>query len=291
MAAETDTRPLVKDLLEQHASELVELRVILEKEDSYSKEHYDDIWMLRFLLSHEKVSVAGDAATRTMKFRQERKLNELGDVRHRLVNHMDAADLSDRYFDIHKKTVRIFKTETALMYAQPDPDRGLIQIISPGQIDMTDSVENLSEEDVFEDILMTSEIMYQILDKVTRRTGKLTKLLRIIDVEDFTLRSLNAECIRRDAATNKQLEDFYPQMLGTVIVSGMGTLTTTLWKVFKSLPTKRFVEKLAFVKPGKKSKDATYFLRYISKDTLCERYGGGDSHWPVVPPVHLWNNH
>ena len=73
-------RPLVKDLLEEHGTKIEEIRAIIEKEDSYCKS-YVDIWMLRFILSHKKVSKASIAAIKTMKFRQEKKLNELVYIR------------------------------------------------------------------------------------------------------------------------------------------------------------------------------------------------------------------
>lgn len=98
MDEETDDRPLIKDLLHEHACDLAELGVILEKETSYSKQHYDDNWMLRFLLSHKSVKKASAAATPTMQFRKERNLNELGDIRHKLLDHFEHN--SDRYFDI-----------------------------------------------------------------------------------------------------------------------------------------------------------------------------------------------
>lgn len=283
---EKDNRPLVRDLLEQHASKLAELRAILEKEASYSAEHYDNLWMLRFLLSHKKVSKAAAAAINTMKFRQERGLNNLGDIRHKLLDHMDHK--SDRYFDINKKYLAFCTGNTALMYAQPNLDRGLIQIISPGHIDMAGVVENMDHEEVLNLYLMTNEIIYQILDEVTRRTGKLTKLLRIMDATGFALSSFNGEYIKRDAAANKQLEDFYPQMLGKVIISDMASWATTIWRIFKPLFPKRFVEKMALVKPGKNSRDTKEFLQYIAKEDLWERYGGQNSDWPIAPPAHLW---
>lgn len=288
MKKENSDRPLVKDLLEQHASELAELRAILEKEESYSAQHYDDLWMLRFLLSHKKVSKASAAAISTMKFRQERKLNDFGDIRHKLIDHMDHK--SDRCFDINKKFLTFCKGNTAIMFAQPDPDRGLIQIISPGQVDMAGIVANMSRAEVLDDYLMTNEIIYQILDEVTRRTGKLTKLLRIMDATGFGFGSFNSEYVKRDAAANKSLEDFYPQMLGKVIISDLGSWATAIWRVFKPFFPKRFVEKMAFVTPGKNSRDAKEFLQYMTKEDLWERYGGQNNAWPIAQPVHLWKN-
>ena len=46
---------------------------------------YDEIWILRFVLSHKSnVKKATNAALATMKFREEKKLNELGDIHHRI---------------------------------------------------------------------------------------------------------------------------------------------------------------------------------------------------------------
>lgn len=288
MVEEKDDRPLVKDLLEEHASNLQELRSILEKEDTYSKEHYDDIWMLRFLLSHRKVSKASTAAIKTMTFRQEKRLNEMGDIRHRIADHRDHE--SNHNFDIVKKYFRFCNDSTAVMHAQPDNDRGVVQIIFPGQVDMHQLVENMSSEEVAEAIMMINEVMYQILDDVTKRTGKLTKTMKILDCSDFGLRSFNREFFKRDSAAYKQMENFYPQLLGAMIVVNIGTWFTLLWKALKHLLPKGVVAKINFVQctPGKNSNDAKYFLEYISKDNLWERYGGNCKDWPVTPPTHLW---
>jgi len=286
MEDEKDERPLVKDLLEQYASKIAELRVIIEKDDSYSKEHYDDIWMLRFLLSHKKVSKASRAALHTMKFRQERKMNELGDIRHKMTDCMDLQ--SHRQFDIHRKFNTFFKANTAFMVTQPDGDRGLVNIICLKDLDMQGLVENMSRDEVLESYLLFNEIVYQILDEVTRRTGKLTKLFRISDLTDFPLRSVNAKYVKRDAAANKEMEDLYPQMLGTIVYVNAPGWANALWRVFKPFFPKRFLEKLAFVNPLKYPNDVKYFLKYISKDNLVERYGGNNSNWPVPSPSHLW---
>lgn len=281
-----DHRPFTKDLLEQHSSDLSEMRAILEKEDNYSKEHYDDIWMLRFLLTHKKVKKASSVAIKTMNFRKEYKLNELGDVRNKLVDHMDHK--SDRYFDIMKKALTFAKDSTAIMYAQPDQDRCLIQIICPDQLDMASQVVGMTHDEVLNLYIYANEMIYQVLDEVTRRTGRLTKLLRIIDASSFSMSTFNREWAKRDAAANKQLEDFYPQMLGKVIISNIGSWFTVIWRLLKPVCPKRMVEKLAFVQPHKYSSDAAFFLPFVSKDNLWKRYGGNSSDWPVTQPSHLW---
>lgn len=102
-----DDRSLVKDLLAEHATKLNEMRAILEKEETYSKEHYDDLWMLHFLPTHKKVSKASDAAIKTMKFREENKLNEREDIRHKILDNRDPT--ARHTFECTKKYVQYCK--------------------------------------------------------------------------------------------------------------------------------------------------------------------------------------
>eukprot|EP00588_Corethron_pennatum_P012161 CAMPEP_0194279760 /NCGR_PEP_ID=MMETSP0169-20130528/14111_1 /TAXON_ID=218684 /ORGANISM="Corethron pennatum, Strain L29A3" /LENGTH=287 /DNA_ID=CAMNT_0039024223 /DNA_START=28 /DNA_END=891 /DNA_ORIENTATION=- len=282
-----DNRPLVKDLLEKHASKLADLRTILEKEESYSKEHYDDLWMLRFLLSHKKVSKASEAAISTMNYRKERKINELGDVRHKLSDHT-AAEPSDRCFEIGKKFLTCFHSNLASMYALPDPDRGIVTIATPALIDQKKCMKVMSFEETVEVYLLGNEIIFQINDEITRRTGKLTKVLRILDMTDFSLKDFDRQYAQRDGAANKSIEDYYPGLLGTCIIINPPTWLNAVFKVVKYLFPKRFLEKITFVTPAKNPKDADYFLQYITRDKLWEKYGGNNPEWPPPSPSQLW---
>lgn len=283
-----DNRLLVQDLLAEHTEKLAQLRNILEKEETYSKERYDDLWMLRFLLSHKlKVSKASAAAIRTMKFRQERKLNELGDVRHKLMDHLEE-NKTDRNFDIHKKYMSNCHSPLAIIYAIPDPDRGIVQRIDPALIDTQKSVETMSFDETIDAYLLVNEIMYQILDDTTRRTGKLTQVLRIMELGDFTMKMLNLKYMKRDAAANKAIEDYYPCLLGKCINNNPPAAAVAAWKIIQPLFPKRFVQKLAFCAPTKHAADAQHFLEYIARENLWERYGGTNTEWPPKPATFLW---
>mmetsp|Transcript_32296 Transcript_32296/g.49105 ORF Transcript_32296/g.49105 Transcript_32296/m.49105 type:complete len:291 (-) Transcript_32296:465-1337(-) len=287
MEEEKDNRPLVKDLLEKHASQLVELRNILEKEESYSKDHYDNLWMLRFLLSHKKVSKASAAAISTMNFRKERKINELGDIRHKMIDHLEA-ETSDRNFEIHRKHMKFCHSPLAIIYALPDPDRGLIQILTPKYMDQENFVKEISLEETVEVTLYGNEIIFQVLDDITRRTGKLTKLLRITDLTDYALKDVNLEYLKRHSAATKALEDHYPGLLGSSIVNNPPTWCNATWKVIKHLFPKRVQERVAFVSPNKNPKDAKCFLKYVVRENLWEKFGGNNPEWPPASPSQLW---
>lgn len=288
MVAVNDDRPLVKDLLEQHASALAELRAVIEKEDTYSEEHYDDLWMLRFLLTHKKVPKASAAAINTMKFCRERGMNELG---RRLEQAGGSHGTSiGPLLQYWQKILGLLQVGNCFHACSARSRSWARSNNVSRRIDMAGIVEKMSQEEVLESYLMSNEIMYQILDEVTRRTGKLTKLLRIMDMTDFSVASFNKEYLRRDAAANKEMEDFYPQLLGTVTFSVMASWATIIFRVFQSVVSQKICREGGPRETRQNSKDSKYFLRYVSKDNLWERYGGKNSDWPVAPPVHLWKN-
>lgn len=59
----------IKELLQEHEDMLKEVREILKDEELGEK--CDDIYLLRFLLSHKKAKVASEAVKRDLKYRRE----------------------------------------------------------------------------------------------------------------------------------------------------------------------------------------------------------------------------
>mmetsp|Transcript_5661 Transcript_5661/g.6930 ORF Transcript_5661/g.6930 Transcript_5661/m.6930 type:complete len:290 (+) Transcript_5661:116-985(+) len=279
---EIDSRPLVSELLEKNASQILELRSILQVDPNFVAEKYDDVWMLRYLLSHKKVKKASVAAINTMKFRKEYKLNDFGDIRHKVPDHFNLD--SNQHIEASKKFISAYyKSNTAIMHTQPDKDRGVVTYIIANQGNMDKVVETMTKEEILLAYSYNNEITYQILDEITRRTGRLTKVLKIMDLTDMPLSAMNKKYMKLDAEANKQLEDFYPQLLGSALVVNPPGWLDALWKVLRPLFPKRFVEKLNLITPTKNKDDLKYFLKFVSKNNIPERYGGDDKAWP--PPA------
>ena len=292
-----DDRPFIKDLLGIHAAAIESVREAILRDsvgrDVYYKggnpKRYDDIFFLRFVLSHKgKVESASKAALKTIKFRDDRKLNELGDIRHRLRNlGVSNATSSGEPLPNHA-LYESFCGKNTGMITLPDKDRGIIIYCDVGQIDMDGIAAGMSEEKMKEYILLVNEAIFQILDDTTRRTGRLTKQMKIIDMGNVSLRKLNRAYIKRDAACSKALEDYHPQILGTVFIANAPSWLSSVWTVMKRFFPKRFVEKvdiLPTLSQLKKSKDSLKpLLRYVSEEHLSERYGGKSKEWPLPSP-------
>jgi hypothetical protein len=74
---EYDVRPSVKDLILENRKMIDEVKQDLQSDPLYVADKHDDLWILRFLLSHKKhTKVALKAARATLLFRKEHNLDE-----------------------------------------------------------------------------------------------------------------------------------------------------------------------------------------------------------------------
>merc|ERR1711935_839367 len=290
-----DERPLVKDLLKKHGKAIASVRekILADEEGKalYEKadnaERYDEIWILRFVLSHKgSVKAATKAALSTIRFREEKKVNELGDIRHRLKNCgiPDSEAIANIEPLPGKKLMEKFCGEDAVSWTQPYGDRGPVMYCDIGQLDQHGIVEGINEEEMKEMAFFVNEAVYQILDETTRRTGRLTKLTKVVDMGTTSFRQMNRTYIKRDAACSKALEDYHPQLLGCMLICNSPSWLSGVWAVLKPFFPKRVVEKIDFLpsSKGKGSKKASEaFLKYVSEENLPERYGGMNKEWPL----------
>jgi hypothetical protein len=77
-----DRRPSVKELVSEYRELIDQLQNELSKNELYDKTKHDDLWILRFLLSHKNdTERALEAAKTTLIFRQEHSLDDKDDIR------------------------------------------------------------------------------------------------------------------------------------------------------------------------------------------------------------------
>ena len=271
-----DTRPLISDLLSENSTAINTIRdmLISANEELYkaNASRYDDIWILRYILSHKKdLNAAFNAAKKTMEFREEKKLNEIGNI-------------SNRIFPA-EELFRTFCDGDLFHETQPDENRGIVQFVFVKSIDMTSVGSNMSHEDLVSLYMYTNESVYQTLDEVTRRTGRLTKCLKVVDCDQMQLRKLDRLYLKKDGAASKVIEDYYPQLLGTVLVVNCPYWLNKIWNTLRIFFPRRFVEKVDIVpsynNEKSKRKSAKRFAKYIAEENLPWRYGGKEKKWPL----------
>lgn len=282
---EFDKRPHISDLLQTHSTAINVVRSIIREHPLYDKSRYDDIWILRFVLSKKNTNKAILAAIATMKFRHEKGLNNIGDIRSRLPNHKDVKHLLPG-----QKKLLSLCDDKAFVYAQPDVDRGILSYTTLSKLNMPSLGKYISKEDLEEVYIYRSEAVYQNLDEITRRTGRLTKEARLMVLGGISMTRIDMTFAKRDAAVSKSMQDFYPQMVGAVYIVDPPRWVNFMWRIMKPLLPKSMVEKFDFIFPCKVEKDLRKLFPFISIEKLPKVFGGRHEVWPPLEIRQTPNN-
>lgn len=269
-----DDRPSVVDLIQKHRSDIDAVRSALQKDDPlFVPCQHDDLWLLRFLLSHKKVIEAVVAAKLALKFRHEHHLDE-EDIRF-------SPDLNKLTDEGWKKLSQNSKPG-AYSFTLPDATRGPVAYMQFADIDQNSLAKLITDDEMFPAMLHVTEWSFQWCDYVTRTTGRLTKQVRIVGLKGFKfLKMLNLEFMSRQGEACKKIEDCYPQMLGSLFLCDAPSWMDIPWKMVRPFLPKRVVAKADFVKPTEKEKDLKKICRFLTKKNLPQRYGGESTMWPL----------
>lgn len=270
-----DDRAAVKDLIKEHGDKIQKIKEALIDHPLYEESKHDDLWILRFWLSHKKSQAAIDAAKYTLEFRKEHQLDEK-DIR-ALAPHQVPDGKCREYLDCWE--------DDAMVFTHPHPQRGVICFLKIASMNQHAVVEKLTEDYWLAIFLYCSEWSFQWLDYVTRTTGRLTKSIRFLNLEGLKMGGFNRECSKRDGKVMGLMEDCYPQLLESIFACNAPTIIDALWKLAKVLLPKRVVTKFSFMKPKDRESDRKVIYRHISETDLPDFYGGKN---PVAP--HDWKN-
>jgi hypothetical protein len=130
-----------------------------------------------------------------------------------------------------------------------------------------------------------SEWTFQWLDYITRTTGRLTKSLRLVDMEGFQVSRCNKEAMKRDGDAMAVMEDCYPQLLQTMFLCNAPKWMQISFHIVRPIMPRRVLQKMDFINPEKVKRERKRLLKYVSEENLPVRFGGKHSPWPVEFPL------
>ena len=270
-----DVRPSVKDLLQQHAEAIATIKSSISDHSLYDASKHDDLWIVRFYLSHKKTKPAIEAAKKTLEYRAKFKLDEK-DIRQTPPHRATQGEI----FEF------ISRTEPGTLIAtHPNPDRGVLFFLRPAGFNMHKLVQELTEAHWLPTFSYITEWSHQHLDYVTRTTGRLTKSVRFINMEGMKLSLFNRECMKRNGNAIGAMEDFYPQLLESVFICDPPALVKGLWNVFRAILPKRLLEKIDIINPKKSKKERDRLHKHISDKDLPVVFGGQNQ-----VPIQEWES-
>jgi hypothetical protein len=145
-------RPVVAKLIVEHAKSIAELRSAIQDDPLYEPTKHDDLWLLRFLLSHKgKVPKAATACLHTLLFRQIHQL-DLADVRFQPPSRTHPST----------KSFLAYGDDSVLGVDFPDPTRAVVIYIHLSGLDQHGLIANVADEGVESFFIHLTEWSHQV---------------------------------------------------------------------------------------------------------------------------------
>ena len=269
---ETDPRPIVKEVIQTHRDAVDQLQAELLDDPLYDPQKHDDLWCVRFLLSHKgNMERALQAAKTTLQFRKKHNL--------------DAADLRETppqdYKSIPLPAFNRFMTSgvgsNSLIYAKEE--RTVVAYINIGSMDPHQLAE-LDTDDWVTALAFANEWNYQWLDFITRTTGRLTKSVRFVDVGTVRLSQVDMGCQEKYTTAIGGMQDCYPQAIQSIYVCFAPFWIQTPWRLIRPFLPERVVSKMDFLSPVDNEDDLQRLLQHVPRNHLPARFGGTLEDWP-----------
>lgn len=186
--APEDQREPVKTLIENHREKIDKVAEGLKDDPLYDSDKHDDLWVLRYVLSHKKSKPALKAAKHTLQFRQKYNL-DVEDIRNKEPHKLTSGNV----YEYWQKRCN----GEAILTTHPDRKRGVIMFLQFEHIN-TNAATELTEEAWDEAFIYTSEYVHQWLDYTTRTTGLMTRSIRIMDMRGVTMKHFDRKSSQRD---------------------------------------------------------------------------------------------
>ncbi|KAL3927454.1 MAG: hypothetical protein SGBAC_013083 [Bacillariaceae sp.] len=281
-----DQRPSVLDLIVEHTENIHKLKESVQEDPLYEPEKHDEIFLLRFLLSHKQnVKRAAKAVRATLVFRKEHRLDER-DLRHLVPHKIQDGEYGDTMMSFAKtdNLPHAWKTrspEDAIVFTIPDPNRGVVAFLNIGNLkNDSKTTKKLTVDDVASVFILTSEWAHQWLDYVTRTTGRFTKSVRLIDFSNFSIFQNSREATKRDGKIMDMMEDIYPQLLQALFIYNAPSWIHSAWAIFRPIMPKRIIAKIDIIDPKSNQKEKQKLLAFLSEENMPVPMGGSNTASP-----------
>lgn len=268
-AANTDDIDLVirgpvDDQLEENAEEIAKLKAMVE---DVLPEEWDDIWLLRFILSNK--GTAKDAVEKckfTIQWRKDNKetldmIAAGGEIPHK--------DLFNKY-----------------QVAGPhkcDKDGAPCFIVRIGLSNPSALMDAATHDQVVEFLLFSREKDFLTCDRITREKRRIVKCISIQDMRGMKLLS-DRRFFKALGASSKLSEKLYPQLLGTSVPINIPSFFKFIMKFATAFMSKKSLAKMKPC-PGDTNGDITKCPFVMSKFNIediptflggkCSCPGGG----------------
>jgi hypothetical protein len=242
--------PPLDELLKQHRAEIDSLSKLLQ--DVLGPE-YDDIWLLRYILSFKSAKEAEEACRFCIEWRKKYK---------------DDLQLIESGQDHPlKKTFNQFQVVSEHKYTTDGEPLYYVRI---GLCNTKALMDAMPYEDVLVYMTLSRAKQLKYCDEMTRKEGRLVKVISVLDLQGFSPTRGNDSRFQRVLGEGSKLsERLFPQLLGISVMVNSSKVFIIAFNVIKHIMSKKTVEKTRFC-PGKNSGKGVEHCPFLSKHMRVE---------------------
>ena len=225
-------RANVDDLLKKHADPISRLRAKLASVLATDTSQYDEIFLLRYVLSHRKgddvdFEKAEDCIRQTIAWRTREKSK--------------IENAAKTGFGPKHDTAIRFNT---VGHAGNLPGGGEpVYVVRTGYSDLPGLMNTLTHEEVVDWLHYTKEKVWRDCDARTRKTRRLTKEISVIDMKNFSLFGGDKRFYKCLGDASKLSAIYYPQLLGKTVMINTPSYFRVLYNTFSIFMPKSALEK------------------------------------------------
>lgn len=228
----------ISELLRIHSHEIDQLKKGCKEElDAPSVNvPYDDIFLLRFVLSSSDHLDAMKSLKEAIVYRHENRawLSRVLEGR---------AGPTDELVDVDEELG--FR---GITLADTTDQGHSIAVIFLKDINMGEVVKTLSTEELTQVFNYNKEIIFLLCDRETRKTGRLSKVINVVDAKDIKLSELKMGFLKTLGAASKIVERSYPQLLDMTVITNTPRWFRRSYSLIAAFFPARTVAKLKVIK-------------------------------------------
>ena len=210
----------VDELLVANAAAIATLREALadtdlSKYDLGSRVPYDDIWLLRFILSNGNQG-AEKAVRATLAYRAAN------------VELLERAAAGD-----NAKYQPLLRYSIAEVYSQRTTMDEPVQLIRAGKSNVKKLMDLFTEDEVVESMNFQKEQLFLMCDEATRRTRRLVKMVTCLDMHSSKFTDNDKRFFKALGRASKDSELYYPQLLQITVAINVPSYLNLIWPIAK----------------------------------------------------------
>eukprot|EP00854_Cymbomonas_tetramitiformis_P000745 gene745-1213_t len=252
----------VDELLHTHADRVTALKAALG--NHLSKDvgcEVDELWLMRFLLSHElNVQEAAAAAEKAIEWRLKNM---------ELIQCAREKKPAGEFFGTINQYV------CADFHDKRSKDGEPFYIVRAGISNAKACMDRVAHEQMLAHFMYKREQMFALVDQITRETRRLVKVISVNDLNHVSLfNGQDKRFMKVLSAASKQGEDLFPQLMGRSVLINMPQVYYSIFSLMKTFMSKRTLAKLAVCPAGDDITKCPFIKAKFNIDDVPSFLGG-----------------